>query len=112
KSRSGFTLRWWPVSSCSTSRPRPCWPPSYSVAREDGMLSEMGARRAMYALERRYLFTGRLVLDTGLHVGGGSIGLSPSDSPIVRTPTGAPYIPGSGFKGAFRSTVEKLAGSI
>jgi CRISPR-associated RAMP protein (TIGR02581 family) len=65
----------------------------------------------MYSLERRYLFEGRLTLTTALHVGGPGT-LSPSDSPVVRTPDGLPFIPGSSFKGTLRSTVEKLAGSI
>lgn len=58
--------------------------------------------------ERRYLFTGTLALKTGLHIGSGWAVGTPSDSPIVRTPDGKPFIPGSSFKGAFRSAVEKL----
>ncbi len=58
--------------------------------------------------ERRYLFTGTLALKTGLHIGSGWAVGTPSDSPIVRTPDDKPFIPGSSFKGAFRSTVEKL----
>ncbi len=59
--------------------------------------------------KNRYLFTGQLVLKTGLHIGGGKATFSPSDAPIIRTPDGKPFVPGSSFKGAFRSTVEKLA---
>jgi len=59
--------------------------------------------------ERRYLFTGTLALKTGLHVGSGWTVGSPTDNPVIRTPDGKPFIPGSSFKGAFRSTVEKLA---
>jgi CRISPR-associated RAMP protein (TIGR02581 family) len=66
----------------------------------------------MGAFERRYLFTGRLMLRTALHIGGWSSTLAASDDPIVRTPEGHPFIPGSSFKGAFRSTVEKLASAI
>ncbi|NLE46311.1 MAG: CRISPR-associated RAMP protein, partial [Chloroflexi bacterium] len=62
--------------------------------------------------KRRYLFTGTLTLETGLHVGSGWTVGSPSDSPVVRTPDGRPFIPGSSFKGAFRSTVEKLAPAV
>jgi CRISPR-associated RAMP protein (TIGR02581 family) len=62
--------------------------------------------------QRRYLFTGDLVLTTGMHIGGGTAELSPSDSPVIRTPDGQPYIPGSSFKGSFRSTVEKLAPAL
>lgn len=61
-----------------------------------------------YELRNRYLFKGLLVMQTGLHIGGGRASLSPSDSPVVLTPTGHPFIPGSSFKGALRSTVEKL----
>ncbi|RRR68653.1 MAG: CRISPR-associated RAMP protein [Candidatus Viridilinea halotolerans] len=60
-------------------------------------------------LERRYLFTGTLVLRTALHLGGGDGTLGATDSPVVRRPDGQPFIPGSSLKGAFRSTVEKLA---
>ncbi len=59
--------------------------------------------------ERRCLFTGTLMLRTGLHIGSGWAVGSPTDSPVIRTPDGRPFIPGSSFKGAFRSTVEKLA---
>lgn len=59
--------------------------------------------------EKKYLFSGRLVLKTGLHIGGGQTIFSTSDSPVIRTPDGKPFIPGSSLKGAFRSTVEKLA---
>lgn len=59
--------------------------------------------------ERRFLFTGTLTLKTGLHIGSGWVVGSPTDSPIIRTPDGRPFIPGSSFKGTFRSTVEKLA---
>jgi CRISPR/Cas system CSM-associated protein Csm3 (group 7 of RAMP superfamily) len=62
--------------------------------------------------ERRYLFTGTLTLKTGLHVGSAWTAGSPSDDPVVRTPDGRPFIPGSSFKGAFRSTVEKLAPAV
>jgi CRISPR-associated RAMP protein (TIGR02581 family) len=66
----------------------------------------------MSIFERRYVFTGQIMLHTALHIGGGSGTLSVSDSPIVRTPEGRPFVPGSSFKGAFRSTVEKLAGAL
>ncbi len=59
--------------------------------------------------EKKYVFNGKLVLKTGLHIGGGQTVFSTSDSPVIRTSDGKPFIPGSSFKGAFRSTVEKLA---
>lgn len=61
-----------------------------------------------YELRNRYLFEGQLMMQTALHIGGGKATLSPSDSPVVLTPTGHPFIPGSSFKGSLRSTVEKL----
>ncbi|MHB8597667.1 MAG: type III CRISPR-associated RAMP protein Csx7 [Ktedonobacteraceae bacterium] len=63
-------------------------------------------------LRNRYRFTGRLVMKTALHIGGGRATLSPSDSPVVLTVGGIPFIPGSSFKGALRSTVEKLAPNL
>src|SRR5947209_2113843 len=62
-----------------------------------------------YELRNRYIFRGRLVMQTALHIGGGKVTLSSSNSPIVLTPDQKPFIPGSSFKGALRSTVEKLA---
>jgi len=62
--------------------------------------------------ERRYLFAGTLALESGLHVGSGWVAGSPSDDPVIRTADGRPFIPGSSFKGAFRSTVEKLAPAV
>lgn len=63
-------------------------------------------------LRNRYFFQGRLVMKTALHIGGGRATLSQSDSPVVLTPEGMPFIPGSSFKGALRSTVEKLVPSL
>jgi CRISPR-associated RAMP protein (TIGR02581 family) len=62
--------------------------------------------------ERRYVFVGKLALKTGLHIGSGWTAGSPSNDPVIRTPDGRPFIPGSSFKGAFRSTVEKLAPTL
>jgi CRISPR-associated RAMP protein (TIGR02581 family) len=66
----------------------------------------------LVGIERRYLFKGVLVLDSALHIGGGDDLASVTDAAVVRTPAGTPYIPGSSFKGAFRSTVEKIAGAV
>jgi CRISPR/Cas system CSM-associated protein Csm3 (group 7 of RAMP superfamily) len=59
-------------------------------------------------LRSRYRFTGALVLDTALHIGGGREASTITDSPIVRDGMGRPIIPGSSFKGAFRAAVERL----
>src|SRR5947209_6259584 len=67
-----------------------------------------------YELRNRYLFEGRLVMQTAFHIGAGSgkATLSHSDSPVVLTPEGKPFVPGSSFKGALRSTVEKLVPNL
>ncbi len=65
-----------------------------------------------YEVHNRYLFEGRLVMQTALHIGGGKFTLSHSDSPVVLTPEEQPFIPGSSFKGALRSTIEKLVPSL
>ena len=61
---------------------------------------------------RKYVFTGKLELKSAMHIGGGKINLRGTDSPVVLTPERRPFIPGSSFKGVFRSTVEKLVGAI
>ncbi len=61
-----------------------------------------------YKLRNRYMLTGQLRMQTAFHIGGGKVTLSSSDGPVVLTPEGQPYIPGSSFKGALRSCVEKL----
>jgi len=66
----------------------------------------------MAAFSHRYVFRGRLKLLTALHIGGGRGTLVPTESPVVRTPDGRPFVPGSSFKGAFRATVEKLASAL
>lgn len=65
-----------------------------------------------YELRNRYVFRGKLVMQTALHIGGGKITLSSSDSPVVLTPDQKPFVPGSSFKGALRSTVEKIVPSL
>src|SRR6266699_1504849 len=61
-----------------------------------------------YELRNRFVFKGKLVMQTALHIGGGRVTLSSSDSPVVLTPDQKPFIPGSSFKGALRSTIEKI----
>jgi CRISPR-associated RAMP protein (TIGR02581 family) len=65
-----------------------------------------------YILRNRYVFDGKLEMKTGLHIGGGKVTLSYTDSPVVVTPDGLPFIPGSSFKGTLRSTVEKLIAAL
>jgi len=63
-------------------------------------------------LRKRYVFRGKLVMDTALHIGGGREQITASDSPIIRDPWGRPYIPGSSIKGAFRAAVERLTPNL
>src|SRR5436853_7410064 len=80
---------------------------------EDKLMIEPANRyENRYQLRNRYKFTGRLVMQTALHIGGGKVTLSHSDSPVVLTPENIPFIPGSSFKGALRSTIEKLVPSL
>lgn len=62
-------------------------------------------------LRVRYLITGRIVLDTALHIGGREA-VVVTDSPIIRNSTGQPFIPGSSLKGAFRAAVERIVPNI
>ncbi len=63
-------------------------------------------------LRSRYRFTGTLVLNTALHIGGGREASTVTDSPILRDSVGRPIIPGSSFKGAFRAGVERLLPNV
>ncbi|MEX2682215.1 MAG: type III-A CRISPR-associated RAMP protein Csm3 [Candidatus Sigynarchaeota archaeon] len=71
---------------------------------------------------KNIVFTGTIVLDTGLHIGGlkETAGIGGVDNPVIRTMKGmsagakpVPYIPGSSLKGKLRSLLElKYAGDI
>jgi CRISPR-associated protein Csm3 len=59
--------------------------------------------------EGRLRLEGVLVTRTALHIGaGGSGDALGTDSPVVRTAAGTPYIPGSSLKGVLRSAAEAL----
>src|SRR5215469_2333063 len=79
-----------------------------------GLIDINGAASAWkrYDLRNRYVLTGKLVMQTAFHIGGGRGTLSNSDSPVVLTPEGLPFIPGSSFKGSLRSTIEKLVPNL
>lgn len=66
----------------------------------------------MREMHRKYVFTGTLELTSGMHIGGGENNLRGTDSPVILTPEGDPFIPGSSFKGVFRSTLEKMVAVI
>lgn len=61
--------------------------------------------------DERIILIGRLETVTGLHVGSG-YGSERTDATVVRDAWGAPFIPGSSFKGALRSTVERLIAGV
>jgi CRISPR-associated protein Csm3 len=63
-------------------------------------------------LTDRYLFTGRIVMESGLHIGGGRDTVTTTDSAVMKYIDGRPFIPGSSMKGAFRSAVERVAGAL
>ncbi len=59
--------------------------------------------------------TGRIILETGLHIGAGDIEMhiGGTDNPVVKHPfTHEPYIPGSSLKGKVRSLLELKSGLI
>ncbi len=62
-------------------------------------------------LKNRYIFKGKISLDTALHIGSGQSSFE-TDATFIRDAYGKPYIPGSSFKGILRSTVEKIIPSI
>jgi len=63
------------------------------------------------AMHKRYVFYGRLVAKTGLHIGSGA-GDVRTDATVLRGPDEEPLIPGSSIKGALRSRVEGLVASL
>jgi CRISPR-associated protein Csm3 len=61
----------------------------------------------------KFFITSRLVVETGLHIGGGgeSLDIGGLDKPVIRDPlTRRPYLPGSSIKGKLRSILERLEG--
>lgn len=65
-------------------------------------------------LTSRVTIRGRLVAETGLHIGAGSSSIDPSatDSPVIRDARGLPFIPGSSLKGALRAHLESVVRSL
>lgn len=66
-------------------------------------------------LEKKVFLKGIITAETGLSIGGGSVGLEigGADKVVVRNPlTNEPYIPGSSLKGKMRSLLEKLHGKM
>ena len=68
-----------------------------------------------YKLKEIYKISGKIKLETGLHIGGdeGVIEIGGNDNPIVRDiSTGNPYIPGSSLKGKMRYLLEWYTGKV
>jgi CRISPR-associated protein Csm3 len=59
--------------------------------------------------------TGKIVVKTGLHIGGGNdkVEIGGMDNPVIRNPlTREPYIPGSSIKGKMRALLEWKEGKV
>lgn len=62
----------------------------------------------------KVFITGRIIAETGLHIGGSksSLDIGGVDLNVIKTPNGVPFIPGSSLKGKLRSLLAKLQGSV
>ncbi|WP_457573887.1 type III-A CRISPR-associated RAMP protein Csm3 [Desulfolithobacter sp.] len=64
-------------------------------------------------LNRIFTITGKIVLESGLHIGAGDteMHIGGTDNPVVKHPhTNEPYIPGSSIKGKVRALLEMKSG--
>jgi CRISPR-associated protein Csm3 len=62
-----------------------------------------------FEFKGKYVISGKLVCETGLHIGGAAEGfeIAGLDNPVIRDPlTDYPYIPGSSLKGKLRHLLE------
>lgn len=64
--------------------------------------------RRMKLIEK-IILKGTITLETGLHIGGSksTMDIGGLDSPVIKTPLGVPYIPGSSLKGKLRTLLAK-----
>ena len=64
------------------------------------------------SLDGKIVITGKIKTETGLSIGGATVGLDIGgmDNPVIKTAEGKPYIPGSSLKGKMRSLLEKANG--
>ncbi|MBD3214981.1 MAG: type III-A CRISPR-associated RAMP protein Csm3 [Candidatus Lokiarchaeota archaeon] len=64
---------------------------------------------AEYQLKGKVLIKGKIVIKTGLAIGGSttSLDIGGMDNPVIKDAKGIPYIPGSSIKGKIRSLLEK-----
>jgi len=69
----------------------------------------------MNNLSKKILFKGKIILKTGMHIGGtfSSMEIGGPDSAVIRNPIdNKPLIPGSSLKGKMRSLIEITDGTI
>ncbi|WP_027000754.1 type III-A CRISPR-associated RAMP protein Csm3 [Eisenibacter elegans] len=61
----------------------------------------------------KIVLKGTITLETGMHIGGAKTALDIGglDLPVIKTPKGVPYIPGSSLKGKIRTLLAKKEGS-
>jgi CRISPR-associated protein Csm3 len=73
------------------------------------MKTEEKETKGFWQFNNRFIITAILKMDTPLSIGS-RISLSPaaSDLPVIKTPDGIPFIPGSSLKGVIRSHVERI----
>lgn len=66
----------------------------------------------MENLKAKIFITGKIVLKTGLHIGGSSTALDIGgiDNSVIKTAKGIPYIPGSSLKGKLRTLYSRING--
>ena len=64
------------------------------------------------SLEGKIVITGNIRTETGLSIGGATVGLDIGgvDNSVIKDAEGKPYIPGSSLKGKMRSLLEKANG--
>lgn len=62
-------------------------------------------------LEKRLILSGTIEALTPLHIGSGraEVDIGEVDMPILQSPSGEPYIPGSSLKGKTRAEAERIA---
>jgi len=68
----------------------------------------------MHKLIGKAFISGRIVVKTGLHIGGSKtvLDIGGVDLNVIKTHLGVPYIPGSSLKGKLRSILAREEGSI
>ncbi|QJA06829.1 type III-A CRISPR-associated RAMP protein Csm3 [Thermosulfurimonas marina] len=75
----------------------------------------MGKNNFQAKLREIKKITGKIILETGLHIGAGEteMHIGGTDNPVVKHPfTHEPYIPGSSLKGKVRSLLEMRSGLL